>query len=79
MSFAASNINQLDSILEAVGELAASQTSQLSIAALQAAEIAILKPVLAGRQNAINVQFLPVEDKMAQIKLFLNEPAKITH
>ena len=76
MSFTASNINQLDSILEAIGKLAASKASQLSITAPQAAEIEILKLVLVGRQNAINIQFFPVKNKVAQIKLFLNEPAE---
>ena len=70
LNFSANQIERLDPILEAIGGLAAMQTSRLTVQAPKASEIELLKPILAGRKSVIKVLFIPVEDNVIELKLF---------
>ncbi|WP_339673823.1 heavy metal-associated domain-containing protein [Dasania marina] len=70
LRFSSTAIDQMDAVLDAIGTLAASRTSQLSISAPETAEIDILKPILAGRKSVIKVHFLPAKGNEVQLKLF---------
>jgi copper chaperone CopZ len=70
LQFSSAVIKQIDSVLDAIGNVAVSRASQLSIKAPQSSEIALLKPILAGRKTVINVQFIPVTGNEVQLTLF---------
>ena len=70
MTFASSEIEQMDPVLDAIGSLVATQASLLSIKAPKASEIELLKPILAGRKSVIRVQFMPVEKHLVELKVF---------
>lgn len=61
---------QYSSVLEAVGNIAASSPSRLLIRAPAAEEDRLLKSVLVGRQQVIKVRFVPEESEMIRIQLF---------
>ncbi|HFC30583.1 MAG TPA: heavy-metal-associated domain-containing protein [Oceanospirillales bacterium] len=69
LSFAANKLSEFEDILDALGALAASQATQLSLSAPKDMEIDILKPIIAGRQRAIKVKFDAVNTGEIQIKL----------
>lgn len=70
LSFSSGAIERLDPVLDAIGSLASEQPSRLSISAPAASEIALLKPILAGRKTVIKVQFVPVEHSTVELKVF---------
>ena len=70
LKFSAAKIKQLETILEVIGNMAVSQPGLLNIESPQSAEIELLKPILAGRQSVIKVQFVAVESKIINIKFF---------
>jgi len=63
-------IDQLSSVIEAIGNIAADNPSRLIINAPQAQEDAILKPLLMGRQQVIKVRFIPTEAETMRLQLF---------
>ncbi len=63
-------IDQLSSVIEAIGNIAASNPSRLVINAPLAQEDAILKPLLLGRQQVIKVRFIPTESDTMRLQLF---------
>ena len=69
LSFAANKLSEFEDLLDALGTVAASQTTQLSLTAPKDMEIDILKPIIAGRQRAIKVKFNAVDTDDIQIKL----------
>ncbi len=70
LSFTSADIQALDSLLDAIGSMAASATSRLFIKAPKELEIELLKPILAGRQKVIKVQFSPAQSRAIKLKLF---------
>ncbi len=70
ISFTANKLDEFEDILDALGVLAASQTTQLSIQAPKDLEIDILKPIIAGKQRAIKVKFNEKNDDKVSIKLY---------
>jgi len=70
VEFSSNEIEHVDVILEAIGNLAIAQTSKLSIQAPKSHEIDILKPILAGRKNVIKVQFTPIKNNIVELKLY---------
>ena len=69
-------INGLDtpefaSMLEVVGNLAASRISRMVIHAPAASEPDLLKPLLMGRQQVMKVQFISAEGGSIQLQLYL--------
>ncbi|VAW17560.1 hypothetical protein MNBD_BACTEROID05-170 [hydrothermal vent metagenome] len=69
LSFAANKLSEFEDLLDALGTVAASQTTQLSLTAPKAMEVDILKPIIAGRQRAIKVKFEAANDDEVKIKL----------
>ncbi len=70
ISFSANKLSEFEDILDALGELAASQTTQLVIQASKKIETDILKPIIAGKQHAIKVKFDGTDEDKISIKLF---------
>ena len=48
---------QIDAVLEAIGAIAADLSARISIVGPEELELAILKPVLAGRKTVIEVEY----------------------
>lgn len=71
LNFSLADIEQIDAVLDAIGSLAASRNSQITLKALPASEIDILKPILAGRQKVIKVRFIPTEDNSVELNIYL--------
>jgi copper chaperone CopZ len=63
-------IDQLSSVIEAIGNIAASNPSRLVINAPLAQEETILKPLLMGRQQVIKVRFIPTQAETMRLRLF---------
>ncbi len=63
-------VDQLTSVIEAIGNIAASTPSRLVITAPLTQEDIILKPLLMGRQQVIKVRFIPTETNTIQLRLF---------
>ncbi len=63
-------LDQLISVIEAIGNIAASNPSRLIINAPAAQEETILKPLLMGRQQVIKVRFIPSESDVMHLQLF---------
>lgn len=70
LSFTSTEIQTLDTLLDAIGSMAASETSRLLIKAPKESEIDLLKPILAGRQQVIKVHFSPAQSTDIELKLF---------
>jgi len=69
LSFVANKLFEFEDILDALGALAASQTTQLTLTAPKSMEVEILKPIIAGRQRAIKVKFDAVNNDEIEIRL----------
>jgi len=63
-------IDQLSSVIEAIGNFAASNPSRLIITAPLAQEDTILKPLLMGRQKVIKVRFISTDAEIMHLQLF---------
>lgn len=61
--------DQFSGVLEAIGNMAASNGAMLIIEAPAAQEDVILKPVLMGRQQVIKLQFKAVENQQVHLQL----------
>jgi len=59
-----------ESILETMGEFASIQRLRLVIEAPAAIEIDLLLPVLMGRDHAISVLFLPIEENSIRLRMY---------
>ena len=62
---------EAESLLEAVGNLAASQPSRIVIHAPAASEPDLLKPMLMGRQQVMKVRYIPTDAKPVRLQLYL--------
>jgi len=62
--------DQLTSVIEAIGNIAASTPSRLVINAPASQEEIILKPLLMGRQQVIKVRFIPTKSDKIHLQLF---------
>ena len=69
LSFAAKQLSEFGDILDALGTLAASQTTQLTLTSPKNKEVDILKPIIAGRQRAIKVNYKTSDSNEVNIKL----------
>ena len=63
-------LDQLISVIEAIGNIAASNPSRLIITAPSAQEETVLKPLLMGRQQVIKVRFIPSKSHTMRLQLF---------
>jgi copper chaperone CopZ len=70
LQLAVLEIDKLSSVIEAIGNIAASNPSRLIIHAPGTQEEAILKPLLMGRQQVIKVRFIPTESDTMHLQLF---------
>ncbi len=70
LQLAVFKIDQLSSVIEAIGNIAADNPSRLIIYAPGAQEEAILKPLLMGRQQVIRVRFIPTKSNTMHLQLF---------
>jgi len=70
LNFSFDQIEQLGSVLEAIGNMAATKTSRLFIHAENAHKIELLKPIIAGRQRAIKVDFVPTNNSTIELSLY---------
>ena len=59
-----------ESILETMGEFASTQRLRLVIEAPASIEIDLLLPVLMGRDHAISVLFLPIEENIIRLRMY---------
>ncbi|MFV2059695.1 MAG: heavy-metal-associated domain-containing protein [Gammaproteobacteria bacterium] len=64
-----SDIKKYESVIESIGNIAAESLGKLVITAPKAVEIAILKPMIGGKQKIARVQY--EVGKNIEIKLFL--------
>lgn len=62
-------VDDLISVIESIGKIAASTPSRLIIEAPVSQEEIILKPLLMGRQQVIKVRFIPVKSDKINLKL----------
>ena len=62
---------EMESVLEAVGNLAASRPSRLVIHAPAASEPDLLKPVLMGHQQVMKVRYIPADSGSIRLQLYL--------
>jgi len=68
--FSYDKIETLESVLDAVGELAAKQTSLISITGSTRNKIDLLKPIIAGRQRTIKIDFVESNDSVIHLSLY---------
>jgi len=59
------------SIIESIGNIAASLSGKIVIKAPESVEIAILRPMIGGKQKSIRIQYIADKNNAIQIKLFL--------
>lgn len=59
-----------ESILKTMGDFASTQRLRLVIEAPAAVEIDLLQPVLMGRDHAISVLFLPIEENIIRLRMY---------
>lgn len=59
------------SVIESIGNIAASLSGKIVIKAPESVEIAILRPMIGGKQKAIKIQYIVGKNKTIGIKLFL--------
>jgi len=62
-------VDQLTSIIETIGNIAASTPSRLIIKAPASQEEIVLKPLLMGRQQVIKVRFIPTKSDKIHLQL----------
>jgi len=68
------NIEKYQSIIESIGEIAAKAMGKLVIKAPESVEIAILKPMIGGKQQIARIEYKFEKDKTnIEIKLFLKK------
>jgi len=70
------NLNSVDlktygTIIESIGNIAATLSGKIVIKAPASAEIAILRPMIGGKQKSIKIQYVAAKNNAIQIKLFL--------
>lgn len=69
------NLNSVDlktygAVIESIGNIAASVSGKIVINAPASAEIAILRPMIGGKQKTIKIQYIADKNNAIQIKLF---------
>jgi len=67
------NPSAFEAVFESVGNLAALNQSRMVLTAPAAYEETLLKPLLIGRRQAMKVSFVPGNDEVIQLQLFLVE------
>lgn len=68
------NIEQYQSVFESIGEIAATTLGKLVITAPKTVEVALLKPMIAGKQKIARVQYKFDKNKTnIDIKLYLRQ------
>ncbi len=68
------NIEEYQSVFESIGDVAATTLGKLVIIAPKSVEIAILKPMISGKQNIARVQYTIENNKNnIDIKLYLRK------
>lgn len=73
LTFDSTKTELYKSIVEAIGDIVASTSSQLLIMAPQADEEKLLKPLLMGRQQVIKIRFVAEESDSIRIQLFAEQ------
>ncbi|MBL4711268.1 MAG: heavy-metal-associated domain-containing protein [Gammaproteobacteria bacterium] len=73
LTFDSTKTELYKSIIEAIGDVVASTSSQLLIMAPQVDEDTLLKPLLMGRQQVIRVRFVADESEKIRIQLFAEQ------
>jgi copper chaperone CopZ len=61
---------RFESILETMGDFASTQRLRLVIEAPEAVEIDLLLPILMGRDHAISVLFMPIEENIIRLRMY---------
>ncbi len=70
IKFSLNKMNEIEPVLDAIGKLAESQTSLLSVKAPASREMEILQPLIGGRQKEIKINYLPGNINKIEVKLF---------
>jgi len=70
LSFDIYKSEQFTTVIEAIGNIAASTPSRLLIEAPASFEETLLKPILMGRQQVIKVRFVPTDGENIRLQLF---------
>jgi copper chaperone CopZ len=66
-------VEQYNSLIEYIGNIAASTPSRLLITAPAEFEDSLLKPILMGRQQVIKVRFIPQRSAMVHLQLYTEQ------
>jgi len=64
-------LHKYESVIESIGNIAATSTGKLLIIAPESVESDILKPMIGGKQKIARVQYIFDRSNTVQIKLFL--------
>ncbi|VAW96131.1 hypothetical protein MNBD_GAMMA22-861 [hydrothermal vent metagenome] len=68
------NVDNYITVFESIGEIAAASKGKLEIKAPESVEVAILKPMIAGKQKIARVQYsFEKTKKSIEVKLFLRD------
>ena len=70
LDFNGVDTKRFETILEAIGEIASTQSLRLVIRAPEAVEIDLLIPILMGRKHAISVHFVPIDEASIHLKMY---------
>ena len=65
------NPSAFEAVLDSVGAMAAENPSRMVLKAPVRHEEDLLKPILMGRRQMMNLSFLPADDEAIQLQLFL--------
>ena len=70
LDFDGVDAKRFETILEAIGEIASTQTLRLVIRAPETVETDLLMPILMGRKHAISVRFVPIDEASIHLKMY---------
>jgi len=70
LDFDGVDAERFETILEAIGEIASTQSLRLVIEAPEAIEIDVLEPILMGRKQVINVRYVPTNKTSIHLEMF---------
>ena len=70
LDFVGVDAKRFETILEAIGEIASTQSLLLVIRAPEAVETDLLMPILMGREQAISVRFVPTDEASIHLKMY---------
>ncbi len=70
LNFNTSDLALIEAVLGEVGNIAMMKSSKILMSAPSTSEIALLKPILAGKQKQIKIVFVANDNNLIEIQLF---------